>query len=618
MSIASFVKSLKAGFVDPLKKGPAPTAGTAQPNAVSQFSVNASNPLLDTPEEVQAIYDRLYKFDNTLTKDAFNKYTTSNPQALLDVYERYKPQKFVGSKIKLNDGREATVSGLRNYTNSDGFFVDTDLGTFDTYGKNFVERGAIYNKDKSSILSLRGSHLDELEQGDVSFLNGLLYDDLPTLNNTGLGLSSDFYLFNDPTYNARDGIDFTDPKTIEDRAKNIIVGGLNLAKGDNGKLYYAGANQSGNSATAVYLRGDRANVNRPFTGKAAGPNFSWSYQDVTPGKSVLGKVFGGFGESVAGAVRGVVSNPLVQLGVSTLVPGGAGLVAAANLGGALGSGAPISKALENAVKSYAINAAAGAAGNAVGGQVTGNLSKLASGATQGAVAAGLAGQNIGTGLLAGAAAGGAGGLLGNEVSGALGGNLGNVLGAGAAKATTELLKGGDVLEGFAKGAAREGVKLVGTPSIDLPSFDLPKFDLPKFDIPQVSLPTIPLPSLPNVSLPKVELPQFNLPDLDIPKPQIGLPELPKVNLPSISAPKLPSFDPSALYGLLGSSVLMGGLLGQRQQQAQQPMAAPRQYGIDDFKIAPQFSQYAGNFDNYGERGAGDFRFYNAPVTGLLG
>lgn len=60
-------------------------------------------------------------------------------------------------------------------------------------------------------------------------------------------------------------------------------------------------------------------------------------------------------------------------------------------------------------------------------------------------------------------------------------------------------------------------------------------------------------------------------------------------------------------GLLGNR---GGSGGQMPQQAARP--------LDQFSINPQVNQYQGDFNTFGERGSQGFRFYNAPVTGLLG
>jgi hypothetical protein len=579
------------------------------------------------------IYGRLSKFDSSLTRESFDKFAAESPQAILDVYEQYKPKKFVGSKIKLNDGREATVSGIRNYQNNDGFYVDTDLGELNTFGKNFIEKGAIYNKDKTSVLSIQDAQLDELEQGDVGFLQSLLYDDLPTLNNSGLGLSSDFYLFNDLAASPNLNVDWTDPNTINDRYENVYVGGLNLAKGDNGKLYYAGQNVAGNSATVGFLHGDRAAINRPFTGTAAGGGFSGSSQDVTQGKSLLGKAFGGFGESVAGAVRGALSNPIVQLGLAVVNPAAA---AGAQFGSAVGSGAPIGDALKNAAKSYAIGQVAGQVGSAVGAPTSSAIAnQAAQSAAGGAVGGLLSGQDpLKSGLLAGAAGGISAGIQSgaNAVKNAVSPNRGDIstglspadsFGAGPAR------QPGINMDRFnpSTGLATDGLS-AGTGGVGLRTPSLPVGGGIGISVPirnaqgqvtgfQTSRDFI-KPNFTNAIGDPSSI--YNSPEL------LGRDVVSADGVRKFGAPNAPVTselsDRAAdrlIGGLLGGGAIAagagllsnrGGSGGQMPQQVARP--------LDQFQINPQVNQYTGDFNTFGERGSQGFRFYNAPVTGLLG
>ena len=138
-----------------------------------------------------------------------------------------------------------------------------------------------------------------------------------------------------------------------------------------------------------------------------------------------GGLFGGFVGDILGDVGKLFSNPVVQLGVSAFVPGGAALVAGYNAGNAFAQGG-----LSAAVKAGAIGYVAGQAGNlagqaasnalgaSAGGIVGKTLSGAAQGAAEGVTGAALTGGDIGKGITAGIIGGAAGGAA-NSIVGQL-------------------------------------------------------------------------------------------------------------------------------------------------------------------------------------------------------
>lgn len=574
--------------------------------------------------DYNAAFEQLKKFDPKLTFEQFDKSFKENPKAVAQVYESVKPRSLVGTQITLPDGQQATVQAIKEGAPGGAAnalvtqFV-TDKGVFDAYGEDFVNKGFQY-EDRGRIFTPTQQHLDAIESGKVVSINRNLFSDL---NRTPDSKSDNLVLFAAPVPGY---FQVSDPKLLRDDNQGFKLEGL--ARGENGKLYYAGSNGvSGNGAKSYSLFGERV-------GLPEGLN----------ARTTTVKKKGGFLGDIGRAVGGVLDNPLVKLGVSAFVPGGAGLVGAfetGKIGGGLVTG---QLSFSDALKGIATATAAQGAGSlakgfsgAVSDAIGGSLGNIAGGAAQGAIRGGvgslLSGGDLGQGLLSGGLFG-AGTTAGSELLG----QTGNALDQ-SKRANQEFF-------GLNPNAKSPTIDF-GNPQNFGPTFDLPNtigalagapsigglFDdveFPGMGLNPNATGLLDLGSglgqgLTNPTSPNVPGQLGQGLTVGVPGGTLGQGGVTPTGQITLGNPNSfinggqgssSGFDVSKLLkGLLGAgtAAAVGNALTRSPQQQQTQQALP----VQRFSMNPQTFNYTGDPAKYGETDIGNFQFYK-PNLGLLG
>lgn len=571
------------------------------------------------------IFNQLKKIDPALSRTDFDT-AYSNPSTqsqLLQVYEQYKPRSIVGQQITLPNGEVATVKSASEVKNKNfpRTSIVTDKGTFTAWDSGVLEGGT-----KESYNGLHyypnKSVLDAVAKKNVVSLPKSLFTDL---NKNPKGYGDSMVLVADPKA----------PTTVS----GIKFGGLKLSQGEGG-LFYSQPNGSGIN----YLYGDRAGLGNE-------------------GGSYTQKKSGGFLGKIGGAIGKVLDNPLVQLGVSAFVPGGAALVggySAGKIGGGLATGqldfgdalkgaaaAGIGQLVGNLAKG-----ATGSIGSSLGGGALGNI---AGGAAQGAIRGGvgslLSGGDLGQGLLSGGLFG-AGTTAGGEIAGAARNAL-------STKPDIYSLTDGKTPGlGIKAPQAGDGLSLFAPPSEGLLGIDFgdpnnfgPSFDLPnglldfRPSVPQIgTIGDITIPRTigfnPNVRNSDMGL---DLTDkqtvpgqlgsgitFDVPGGTIGQGGFIPTGQTTLGNPNSfinggtqgssSGFDVSKLLkGLLGAgtAAAVGGGIANALQGSPQQQQTQQALPVQRFSMNPQTFNYTGDPAKYGETDIGNFQFYK-PNIGLLG
>lgn len=185
-------------------------------------------------------------------------------------------------------------------------------------------------------------------------------------------------------------------------------------------------------------------------------------------------------------------------------------------GGLFGVGTAVLQGdIKGALKAAALNQigakVGGAAGDFAGSQ---GLSSAVQEGIKSGVQQGIVTGDIKQALTSGLLGSGLSGNIGGQVSEAIGGGTGATIGAGVDKGLNYLFRDKDALEGFLRGAGREGLGQFGQFVNDL-DLELPKFD---FNLPSTGGLGFKLPEGFDFNFPKfdVNLPDLNFPDFNNP------------------------------------------------------------------------------------------------------
>jgi len=561
------------------------------------------------------IFNRIKKFDSKLSREEFEKAYKKNPAGVMQIYAETAPKSIIGSQVTLPDGTTATVQEVREgapggAANALVTQLVTDKGVFDAYGEDFVQKGFQYSP-RGKIFTPTQEHLDAIEKGQVAVLNRELFTDL---NRSPDSNSDNLVLFAAPVPSY---FHVSDPTGLREDNQGFKIEGL--AKGENGKLYYAGTNGvSGNGQKTYSLFGERVGLPEGINARTT---------------TIQKK--GGLLGSIGRAIAPVLDNPIVKLGASFL-PGGAPLVAAfeaGKVGGALASG---QISFSDALKGMATAAVAqgvgklsqgfgNAASNAIGGAAGNVASNAIQGAATGATGSLLSGGDVGKGLLSG-------GLFG--------------AGRGAAESALSNLAQSNEPLGTGLNPNAKGLGLQIGPEKFGPKFDLPSTTGFLTQAPTVGglLDGVTIPGLgikPNARGEGLQLPSS--PNIDFgsglgqgitlgvpggtlsqsgftPANQVNLGDPNSfVNKPQATntATSIPNLN-KLIGGLLAGGAASGitsGLLGQGSNQ-QTPQTVS-ELPVQRFTNAPTYSGFSGDYQKYGEQDIGSFQFYR-PNIGLLG
>lgn len=380
-------------------------------------------------------------------------------------------------KITLPDGSTATVRNTTSFISKDdewikgfdpeklGSLVYTDKGTFVSYSKDFLDgKVNVQRKDgvttvlaptefnKNSKASFNGTGEFEgsvLVPYSGSFpINKSSYDNAqdPNWDSVDTDLVGKTIQMPDGSFQTISSISKSTAKSQRYGASYDGAAVFNTLGNDNKVNQFAyydesflkgerrgGDGKNGWYSTSSYLSSNKDKASAvDFSGVGSSLSSGLGSKGVFvpyDGKSSLSSAYeyytksgifgGGFLGEVASDFAGLLNNPVLQLGVSTLVPGGAAIVAGYNAGNALangGIGAAIKAGAVGLIAGKAGSLASGAVGS-VGNSIVDNALKGAiQGSTEGLVGSALTGGDLGKGIVAGLIGGTAGGLASGIVN----------------------------------------------------------------------------------------------------------------------------------------------------------------------------------------------------------